>query len=92
MHGLIHIYYGLNLLLHQMKTIFIINKAFETEELTDQLSVSFVTGPESGFSEEEKSFLSNNDVKMRLIGKNVLRAETAPLVISTLIQNHFGRI
>ena len=67
-------------------------KAFETEELTDQLSVSFVTGPESGFSEEEKSFLSNNDVKMRLIGKNVLRAETAPLVISTLIQNHFGRI
>tara|TARA_B110000438_G_scaffold240037_1_gene238546 strand:- start:95 stop:748 length:654 start_codon:yes stop_codon:yes gene_type:complete len=67
-------------------------KAFETTELTDQVSVSFVTGPESGFSEEEKSFLSNNGAKIRLIGKNVLRAETAPLVISTLIQNHFGRI
>jgi 16S rRNA (uracil1498-N3)-methyltransferase len=67
-------------------------EAFETKELTDQLSISFVTGPESGFSEEEKSFLSNNGVKIRLIGKNVLRAETAPLVISTLIQNHFGRI
>ena len=56
------------------------------------MSISFVTGPESGFSEEEKSFLSNNGAKIRLIGKNVLRAETAPLVISTLIQNHFGRI
>jgi len=67
-------------------------KAFETTELTDQLSISFVTGPESGFSKEEKSFLSNNGAKIRLIGKNVLRAETAPLVISTLIQNHFGRI
>jgi|TARA_B110001450_G_scaffold190146_1_gene178341 16S rRNA (uracil1498-N3)-methyltransferase len=67
-------------------------KAFETTELTDQVSISFVTGPESGFSEEEKSFLSNNGAKIRLIGKNVLRAETAPLVISTLIQNHFGRI
>jgi 16S rRNA (uracil1498-N3)-methyltransferase len=67
-------------------------EAFETKELTDQLSISFVTGPESGFSEEEKSFLRNNGVKIRLIGKNVLRAETAPLVISTLIQNHFGRI
>jgi 16S rRNA (uracil1498-N3)-methyltransferase len=67
-------------------------KAFETTELTDQVSISFVTGPESGFSEEEKSFLSNNGAKIRLIGKNILRAETAPLVISTLIQNHFGRI
>ena len=67
-------------------------KAFETTELIDQVSISFVTGPESGFSEEEKSFLSNNGAKIRLIGKNVLRAETAPLVISTLIQNHFGRI
>ena len=67
-------------------------KAFETTELTDQVSICFVTGPESGFSEEEKSFLSNNGAKIRLIGKNVLRAETAPLVISTLIQNHFGRI
>ena len=67
-------------------------KTFETTELTDQVSICFVTGPESGFSEEEKSFLSNNGAKIRLIGKNVLRAETAPLVISTLIQNHFGRI
>ena len=67
-------------------------KAFETTELTDRVSICFVTGPESGFSEEEKSFLSNNGAKIRLIGKNVLRAETAPLVISTLIQNHFGRI
>jgi|TARA_B110000305_G_C19432411_1_gene636931 16S rRNA (uracil1498-N3)-methyltransferase len=65
---------------------------FKTEELIDELSISVITGPESGFSEEEKTILSNNGVKIRLIGRNVLRAETAPLVISTLIQNHFGRI
>jgi len=51
-----------------------------------------VTGPESGFSETELVFFKNRDIKLRLIGNNILRAETAPIVISSLVQNHFGKI
>ena len=52
----------------------------------------FVTGPESGFSQNELDLLKNQNIETRLIGNSILRAETAPIVISSLIQNHFGRI
>ena len=32
------------------------------------------------------------DIEIRLLKNNVLRAETAPIVISSLLQNHFGNI
>ena len=55
-------------------------------------SACFVTGPESGFSQNELDLLKNQNIETRLIGNSILRAETAPIVISSLIQNHFGRI
>ena len=55
--------------------------------------VTIITGPESGFSEKELAELTNvKEIKMRYLGENVLRAETAPIVVSSVIKNHFGRI
>ena len=65
---------------------------FNQQELENNL-VTIITGPESGFSEKELVKLTNiKEIKMRYLGENVLRAETAPIVVSSVIKNHFGRI
>ena len=65
---------------------------FDQQELENNL-VTIITGPESGFSEKELVELTNiKEIKMRYLGDNVLRAETAPIVVSSVIKNHFGRI
>jgi 16S rRNA (uracil1498-N3)-methyltransferase len=69
-------------------------------EANDILDVSLVksnnifviTGAESGFSESEINHMHEKDLTFKLLSKNILRAETAPLVIASLFQNHFGKI
>ena len=51
-----------------------------------------ITGPESGFSDSEYNLIEENNFKVRLLGNNILRAETAPIVIASLVQNHFDKI
>ena len=65
---------------------------FNLAEIKTGEDVCMITGPESGFSKEEIEILSKKDTKIRLLKNNVLRAETAPIVISSLLQNHFGNI
>ena len=36
--------------------------------------------------------LESNEVDIRYLGKNILRSETAPIVVSAIIQNQFGKI
>ncbi len=68
------------------------SQGFNLNQLKSGKNICLVTGPESGFSETELVFFKNRDIKLRLIGNNILRAETAPIVISSLVQNHFGKI
>ena len=65
---------------------------FTQEEIAQDSSVIIVTGPESGFSINELDFLEANKVDIRYLGKNILRSETAPIVVSAIIKNHFGRM
>ena len=51
-----------------------------------------ITGAESGFSESEINHMYEKDFSFKLLSKNILRAETAPLVIASLFQNHFDKI
>ena len=67
-------------------------KYFNQDELNESSSISIITGPESGFSEKELSIINKGAFKLRFLGKNILRAETAPIVVSSLIKNHFGKI
>ena len=66
-------------------------KPFNAADLTSP-NVCMITGPESGFSKSEIDTLNSNLFEFRLIGKNILRAETAPIVIASLIQNQFDKI
>jgi 16S rRNA (uracil1498-N3)-methyltransferase len=64
---------------------------FNAADLTLQ-DICMITGPESGFSESEINLLNEKEFEFKLIGKNILRAETAPIVIASLIQNQFDKI
>ena len=64
---------------------------FSLDKINIQKNICIITGPESGFSEQEINSLIKKDIKIRLLKNNILRAETAPIVISSLLQNHFGK-
>ena len=52
----------------------------------------FITGAESGFSDKERFNMKERNIAVRSLGKNILRAETAPIVGVTLFQSFLGRI
>ena len=67
-------------------------KYFTQDELDNKSSITIITGAESGFSDKEIKMFDNKEIKIRYLGKNILRSETAPIVVSSIIINHFGRI
>ena len=48
-------------------------------------TVSIMTGPEGGFSEEEVAFAGQNNMKICSLGPRILRCETAPLCALTAV-------
>ena len=61
-------------------------------EINKDDNVTIISGPESGFSQQELNFLLKNKIMNRYLGKNILRSETAPVVVAAIIRNHFGKI
>ncbi len=56
-----------------------------TQKITRNGKTVFITGPERGFSDKELEFLDAKATGVSL-HKNILRAETAPLVATVLLQ------
>ena len=55
-------------------------------KLEDKRNILVLIGPEGGFSEEEHNLLLNNDLVHTIsLGKRILRTETAPLVIMSIL-------
>lgn len=48
-------------------------------------TVSIMTGPEGGFSEDEVAFAGENNMKICSLGPRILRCETAPLCALTAV-------
>jgi 16S rRNA (uracil1498-N3)-methyltransferase len=48
-------------------------------------SLGILVGPEGGWTEKELSFFKDKDIQIYSLGKNVLRAETAAIVIPALL-------
>ena len=65
---------------------------FIQDEIDKSTSVAIIRGPESGFSDKEIRLDILKNTKRRHLGQNILRAETAPIYISSLIKNQFGKI
>ena len=54
-------------------------------------TIFIVVGPEGGFSDSEVSFLTQNGFISTTLGENILRAETVPLYILSVINYEFMR-
>ena len=52
--------------------------------------IGLLTGPEGGFSDREIALCRAHDVKVIGLGPRILRADTAPVVLLTLVQSRFG--
>ena len=64
----------------------------DNDDIKDDASIGLITGPESGFSEEERSLLIDKNVSIKLLGNHTLRAETAAIVGLTLARNFLGKL
>ena len=53
-------------------------------------SITLITGPESGFSKKEREFLNASASHNISLGKNILRAETAPITALSVIKSNLG--
>lgn len=49
-----------------------------------------VAGPEGGFSLEEENYLIDNGFIPTTLGSNILRAETVPLYVLSVINYEYG--
>jgi 16S rRNA (uracil1498-N3)-methyltransferase len=56
----------------------------------DAQMISFITGPESGFSSQERLLLDKSNLSSFSLGHYVLRAETAPLVALSKLHSLHG--
>ena len=53
-------------------------------------NITLITGPESGFSKKEREFLNAKTSYNISLGKNILRAETAPITALSVIKSNLG--
>ncbi len=53
-------------------------------------SIAFLTGPEGGFSRQEIEAAKQSGFQPVSLGPRILRAETAPVVVLSLLQNRWG--
>ncbi len=54
-------------------------------------SISYVIGPEGGFSEEETEYLVSNGFMMTSFGNRILRAETAAIYGMSILSNYLEK-
>ena len=66
-----------------------IKKVIEQNKKCDKIII--VVGPEGGFEKSEENLLMDNGFISTSLGKNVLRAETAPVAVVSMIKYEFMR-
>lgn len=60
------------------------------ENITPSKNITAIIGSEGGWEDSELELAKQNKVQIITLGGRVLRAETAAIAISTIMQNHFG--
>ncbi len=76
---------GMNILCSlDTKHVKSINEVLNHHNICDKISVVF--GPEGGLSSKEEDIIENNGFQKISLGKNVLRTETVPLFIVSIIK------
>ncbi len=61
-----------------------INTVLNSQNICDKITVVF--GPEGGFTEDEEMLIKKNGFQKVSLGKNILRSETVPLFVISVIK------
>jgi 16S rRNA (uracil1498-N3)-methyltransferase len=70
-----------------------IKKVLKSINKEDVHSIAVIIGPEGGISQEEISLLKSiKNVKIVTLGKRILRTETAPLVLASVVMYEFDEM
>ena len=78
--------------INEDRTLIAFNFSGKTNLNTDMkdIKIGIITGPESGFSENEEIEIKNQSSETYLLGDFPLKAETAAIVAVSLIQHQKG--
>ena len=68
----------------------IANQFIKDHKILSANSITFITGPESGFSGAERHIIKELGLPSLKIGHYVLRAETAPVIGLSVFHGLFG--
>ena len=76
------------------KIIFAYENSDESKSLSEIIekedkNILYIIGPEGGITQEEVDFLKNNKAIEISLGKRILRAETAAIVVCGIIANFY---
>ncbi|EEX73690.1 RNA methyltransferase, RsmE domain protein [Leptotrichia hofstadii F0254] len=76
------------------KIIFAYENSGESKSLSEIIEkgdkdILYIIGPEGGITQEEVDFLKNNKAMEISLGKRILRAETAAIVVCGIIANFY---
>lgn len=72
------------------------NESEKSVKISDVISnnkinnAALIIGPEGGFTEDEKQMLINNGAKSVTLCSRILRAETAAIMLTSLVLNYMG--
>ena len=58
----------------------------------DNLKIAIIIGPEGGIDEKELQELEKTNIEIVTLGKRILRTETAPIVLSSVIMYEFDEM
>ncbi len=64
------------------------HQIIRNNDIKNKSIINLITGAESGFSSNEIQLLNNRNFIFRSLGSNILKAETAPIVSSSIIKNY----
>ena len=69
-----------------------IKKALKKIEKKRNFKIAIIIGPEGGIDETEIEYLKNTKAQIISLGKRILRTETAPIVLSSIIMYEFDEM
>lgn len=84
---LVNLDYDLKIVCSVNQSVINIKKVLQNHTYCDR--IIFVIGPEGGISEEEENYLISNNYIPTSLGKRVLRTETAPIVIGSILNYEY---
>ena len=84
---LINLEYDLKIVCSVNQNISNIKKVLQNNKKCDK--IIFVVGPEGGLSENEETYLVNNGFIRASLGKSILRCETAPITVCSMIKYEY---